>query len=173
MDDATTTARPTGPDKPLDGRALIEALKAGGPQAPRVLIERFQGVLFGLCLRMMGHRHDAEDVLQDALLHALRGIDRSDNTRPFRPWLLRIAANRSGSASTDGCAVLGVRGLSGVDGSGRARNRASAALDGSIADPLGGCRAGGGRLDGSGRIPEQRSAGPTTAASRPCLPSAG
>jgi RNA polymerase sigma-70 factor (ECF subfamily) len=98
MTDATTTARPPEPDQPMDDLALIEALKAGDPQAPRLLIERFQGVLFGLCLRMMGHRQDAEDVLQDVLLRALRGIGRFDSNRPLRPWLLGIAANRCRTA---------------------------------------------------------------------------
>src|SRR5215470_2911121 len=82
----------------MDDRALIEALRSGDPQAPRLLVERFQGVVFGLCLRMMGHRHDAEDVMQEAFLRALRGISGFDAARPLRPWLLGIAANRCRTA---------------------------------------------------------------------------
>src|SRR5947208_12025859 len=82
----------------MDDRALIEALRSGDPQAPRLLIERFQGVVFGLCLRMMGHRHDAEDVSQEAFLRALRGVAGFDGDRPLRPWLLGIAANRCRTA---------------------------------------------------------------------------
>ena len=51
-----------------DDRALVEALCAGDPLAPAELVERFHGVVFGLCYRMMGHRHDAEDVAQEALV---------------------------------------------------------------------------------------------------------
>lgn len=82
----------------MDDRALIEALRSGDHQAPCLLIERFQGVVFGLCLRMMGHRHDAEDVMQETFVRALRGIAGFDAERPVRPWLLGIAANRCRTA---------------------------------------------------------------------------
>jgi RNA polymerase sigma-70 factor (ECF subfamily) len=82
----------------MDDRALVEALQAGDPAASRLLVERFQGLLFGLCLRMMGHRQDAEDVLQETLLRALRGVRGFDRDRPLRPWLLGIAANRCRTA---------------------------------------------------------------------------
>jgi RNA polymerase sigma factor (sigma-70 family) len=82
----------------MDDRELVEALRSGDPQAPRLLIERFQGVVFGLCLRMMGHRHDAEDVMQETFLRALRAIAGFDGDRPLRPWLLGIAANRCRTA---------------------------------------------------------------------------
>ncbi len=93
-----TTTRTSGEGEPMDDRALVEALQAGDPQAPRLLVERFQGLLFGLCLRMMGHRHDAEDVLQDTFLRALRSVKGFERDRPLRPWLLGIAANRCRTA---------------------------------------------------------------------------
>jgi RNA polymerase sigma-70 factor (ECF subfamily) len=82
----------------MDDLALVEALRSGDPQAPRLLVERFQGVVFALCLRMMGHRQDAEDVMQETFLRALRGLPGFDGTRPLRPWLLGIAANRCRTA---------------------------------------------------------------------------
>jgi RNA polymerase sigma-70 factor (ECF subfamily) len=93
-----TTTRTAGEGEAMDDRALVEALRSGDPQAPRVLIERFQGVVFGLCVRMMGHRHDAEDVVQEVFLRALRSVSGFDGTRPLRPWLLGIAANRCRTA---------------------------------------------------------------------------
>jgi RNA polymerase sigma factor (sigma-70 family) len=85
-------------EMPMDDPALVEALRSGDPQAPRLLIERFQGVVFGLCYRMMSHRQDAEDVAQETFLRALRAIAGFDSTRPLRPWLLEIAANRCRTA---------------------------------------------------------------------------
>jgi RNA polymerase sigma factor (sigma-70 family) len=81
-----------------DDPSLVEALRAGDPLAPAELVERFHGIVFGLCFRMMGHRHDAEDVAQETLLRALRGIAGFDGSRPLRPWLLGIAANRCRTA---------------------------------------------------------------------------
>jgi RNA polymerase sigma factor (sigma-70 family) len=91
----------TGESSPLtlrDDPSLVEALRAGDPLAPAELVERFHGIVFGLCFRMMGHRHDAEDVAQETLLRALRGIAGFDGSRPLRPWLLGIAANRCRTA---------------------------------------------------------------------------
>ena len=82
----------------MDDPALVEALRAGDPQAPRLLIERYQGVVFGLCYRMLSHRQDAEDVAQETFLRALRAIAGFDTARPLRPWLLEIAANRCRTA---------------------------------------------------------------------------
>src|SRR3954451_1911137 len=96
MSDPLKTARTSG--EAMDDRALVEALRAGDARAPRLLIERFQGVLFGVCLRMMGHRQDAEDVLQEVFLRALRAVSGFDGNRPLRPWLLGIAANRCRTA---------------------------------------------------------------------------
>lgn len=81
-----------------EDRALVEALRAGDPLAPGELVGRYHGVVFGLCLRMLGHRHDAEDVAQESLVRALRGIAGFDGSRPLRPWLLGIAANRCRTA---------------------------------------------------------------------------
>jgi RNA polymerase sigma-70 factor (ECF subfamily) len=90
---APETHVPTGED-----RALVEALRAGDPRAPRVLVERLENVVFALCLRMMGNRHDAEDVMQETFLRALRGVSGFDGQRPLRPWVLGIAANRCRTA---------------------------------------------------------------------------
>jgi RNA polymerase sigma factor (sigma-70 family) len=85
-------------EMPMDDAALVEALRSGDPQAPRLLIERFQGMVFGLCFRMMNHQQDAEDVVQETFVRALRSMARFDSNRPIRPWLLEIAANRCRTA---------------------------------------------------------------------------
>jgi RNA polymerase sigma-70 factor (ECF subfamily) len=96
----TTDPRPAGrtSEMPMDDPALVEALQSGDPQAPRLLIERYQGVVFGLCYRMMNHRQDAEDVAQEAFVRAFRAMATFDAARPIRPWLLEIAANRCRTA---------------------------------------------------------------------------
>ena len=81
-----------------DDRDLVDALRAGDPSAPGRLLDRYQGAVLGLCLRMLGHRHDAEDVVQETFLRALRGVRGFDGGRPLRPWLLGIAVNRCRTA---------------------------------------------------------------------------
>lgn len=46
------------------------------------------------CARMTGSAMDGEDVMQEAVFEAYRKLDRFDDTRPFGPWLFRIAHNR-------------------------------------------------------------------------------
>jgi RNA polymerase sigma-70 factor (ECF subfamily) len=77
---------------------LVRALKSGDVDAPRRLVEQYQSLLFSMCMRMLNHRQDAEDVLQDTFVRALRGIRGFDENRPLRPWLLGIAANRCRTA---------------------------------------------------------------------------
>ena len=46
----------------------------------RALIERFQSEVFGLCVRLLTHRHDAEDVTQETFLRVFRSLRRWDAT---------------------------------------------------------------------------------------------
>jgi RNA polymerase sigma-70 factor (ECF subfamily) len=47
------------------------------------------------CARMTGSVMDGEDVVQEALFEAYRKLDQFDESRPLKPWLFRIAHNRS------------------------------------------------------------------------------
>jgi RNA polymerase sigma-70 factor (ECF subfamily) len=73
---------------------LVRRSLSGDQSAMTALVGRFGGQVFGLCYRMLGCRQDAEDVVQEAFLRALRNLSRWDPQRPFEPWLLAIAGNR-------------------------------------------------------------------------------
>jgi RNA polymerase sigma factor (sigma-70 family) len=77
-----------------DDAALVGRCLKGHADAMRQLIERFQAEVFGLCVRLLTHRQDAEDVTQETLLRVFRSLNRWDPTRPLRPWVLGIAVNR-------------------------------------------------------------------------------
>ena len=49
--------------------------------------------LYGYCLRLCGRQPDAEDLLQETLLHGLRAQDRLRDADRVRPWLFTIATN--------------------------------------------------------------------------------
>ena len=80
-------------DAPLVRRCL-----AGDPAAARELVERFQSDVYGLCVRLLGHRHDAEDVTQEVFLRVFRSLGRWDEARPLKPWVLGITVNRCRTA---------------------------------------------------------------------------
>jgi RNA polymerase sigma-70 factor (ECF subfamily) len=60
----------------------------------QALVERFQAEVYGLCVRLLSHRHDAEDVTQEVFLRIFRSLRRWDPTRPLKPWIMSIAINR-------------------------------------------------------------------------------
>jgi RNA polymerase sigma-70 factor (ECF subfamily) len=77
-----------------DDVTLVRRCLRDDPDAVRALVERFQAEVFGLCVRLLHHRHDAEDVAQEVFLRVFRSLRRWDATRPLRPWVLGIAVNR-------------------------------------------------------------------------------
>jgi RNA polymerase sigma-70 factor (ECF subfamily) len=50
---------------------------------------------FVLAHRLLGHKEDAEDLVQDAFVAAIQNIDRFDTRRTFGPWMMRIVFNRA------------------------------------------------------------------------------
>lgn len=72
---------------------LVSGCLAGRNTSLVAFVELHQGAIFGLCLRMLRHRHDAEDVTQEVFTRAFRSLKGWDPTRPLRPWLLAIAGN--------------------------------------------------------------------------------
>jgi RNA polymerase sigma-70 factor (ECF subfamily) len=77
-----------------DDASLVRRCLRNEPAAVRALVERFQGEVFGLCVRLLGHRHDAEDVTQEVFLRVFRSLRRWDGRRPLKPWLMGITVNR-------------------------------------------------------------------------------
>jgi RNA polymerase sigma-70 factor, ECF subfamily len=77
--------------------ALLAAHLRGDPRAFGELVARHERRIFGLCLRILGNREDAEDATQEAFLAALRKASSFRKAAAFSTWLYRIAVN----AATD------------------------------------------------------------------------
>jgi RNA polymerase sigma-70 factor (ECF subfamily) len=73
---------------------LVRRCLRGDGRAVAALVERFQPEVFGLCVRLLHHRHDAEDVTQEVFLRVFRSLTRWDSARPLRPWIMGITVNR-------------------------------------------------------------------------------
>lgn len=73
---------------------LLALARGGDGDAFRALVEPFRRELQVHCYRILGSVQDAEDVLQETLLAAWRGIDSYEGRASVRTWLYRIATNR-------------------------------------------------------------------------------
>ncbi len=71
----------------------IGQCKEGHRDAFRHLVERYKDVLFGTAVLMTGNRAVSEEIVQEALLSAWRGIGGFKSGRPFKPWVVRILVN--------------------------------------------------------------------------------
>jgi RNA polymerase sigma-70 factor (ECF subfamily) len=73
---------------------LVARIRAGDRSAFDGLVHAYMRQAFQLAYRVVGHREDAEDLVQEAFLAAYQYLDSYDAERPFGPWLMRIVLNR-------------------------------------------------------------------------------
>ena len=74
---------------------LIELTRKGQQAAFEVLVSRYHARLLAFCRHMLHSREDAEDVLQEVFAAAFNAIMADSREINARPWLYRIARNRS------------------------------------------------------------------------------
>jgi RNA polymerase sigma-70 factor (TIGR02960 family) len=77
------------------GTDLLSLARAGDEDAFGELVASYRHELLVHCYRILGSLQDAEDVLQETLLSAWRGLDGFEERSSVRTWLYRIATNRS------------------------------------------------------------------------------
>jgi len=73
----------------------LEALKAGDRAEYARLVEAYYPMIYRLALKMLNNPQDAEDILQETFLKALRGIRNFDGRSSLSTWLYRIATNEA------------------------------------------------------------------------------
>ncbi len=73
----------------------IRQLKNGDQNAFAEIVEFYKDKVFQICYRMLGNRHEAEDIAQEAFIRAYVNIHSYDLNKKFSTWLYRIATNLS------------------------------------------------------------------------------
>ncbi len=76
----------------LDESSLVYSAQHGDLEAFNLLVDRYQGLLFRIALRMLGDEDDAADAAQLAWISAFRNLNgfRGGN---LRTWLARVVVN--------------------------------------------------------------------------------
>jgi len=80
-------------DVDLDAELVARWREDGDTAAFSILVERHQRRVFGLMVRMLGNREDAEDASQDAFLSLYRHGKRFRGESRFSTFVYRVAAN--------------------------------------------------------------------------------
>ena len=101
--------------KQLTDAELLARYGKGNEDAFRELISRYKNGLYAFLKRFLTRQDLIDDVFQETFLQLFNSRDSFDMTRPLRPWLFTIAANKAKDAL-------------------RKRQRKSAMSIGSIAD---------------------------------------
>jgi RNA polymerase sigma factor (sigma-70 family) len=74
---------------------LVALTRRGNQAAYEALVGRYQSRLLAFCRHMLSSREDAEDVLQEVFAAAFNAMIADERPLNVRPWLYRIARNRS------------------------------------------------------------------------------
>ena len=71
----------------------IKQVLKGDQNAYGEIVELYKDKIFQLCYRMLGNRHEAEDVAQEAFIRAYINIQSFNQGKKFSSWIYRIATN--------------------------------------------------------------------------------
>ena len=86
-------AHPEASRAPSDA-AVVERARSGDHEAFRVLVERYQGRLYRLALRVLRDEEQARDAVQEAFLKMYRSLDRFEGRSSIYTWMYRLVMNQ-------------------------------------------------------------------------------
>jgi len=83
------------PDDHAADAELVRRIAAGDHDAFRLLMRRYNQILYRTARSILKDDAEAEDAVQEAYLHAYRGIDKFRGDARLSTWLVRIVINES------------------------------------------------------------------------------
>jgi RNA polymerase sigma-70 factor (ECF subfamily) len=73
--------------------SLVQLARGGDRSAREELFRRHWGVAYRVAYRLLGHKQDALDAVQDGLLKAVTYLDDFQGRSGFQTWLMRIVTH--------------------------------------------------------------------------------
>jgi RNA polymerase sigma-70 factor (ECF subfamily) len=82
---------------PPDAELITQAV-TGDTRAFRQLVERYTPIVYNFVYRMTQNAELSDDMTQEVFVKVFKNLTSFEASRPFKPWLLRIASNTTVSA---------------------------------------------------------------------------
>jgi RNA polymerase sigma-70 factor, ECF subfamily len=76
-----------------DDEGLTAALRRGEPDAFATLVDRHSGAMIRVAMAYVPSRETAEEVVQEAWIGVIRGIESFEGRSSLKTWILRIVVN--------------------------------------------------------------------------------
>jgi RNA polymerase sigma-70 factor (ECF subfamily) len=73
----------------------IEMILRGNPDKYRVLVEKYQTMIFRTCMGFLHNSDDADDLTQEVFIQAYQSLNKFKGEAAFSTWIYRIAVNAS------------------------------------------------------------------------------
>jgi len=76
-------------------KELVEKSKKGDRNAQFQLYKLYVNAMYNVCMRLVGSKEDAEDILQDSFVKAFKNLHSFRYESTFGSWLKKIVVNKS------------------------------------------------------------------------------
>jgi RNA polymerase sigma-70 factor (ECF subfamily) len=73
----------------------LKKLQSGDTEELTKMVQQYSGPIYRVALRMLNDQAEAEDVLQETFITALRSLENFEGRSNLSTWLYRIAVNES------------------------------------------------------------------------------
>ena len=77
----------------MDELRLLEAHRAGDPEALATLLRSYQGRIYSICYRMLRDGEEASDLTQDSIVKVIQGLPSYDGRAKLSTWIIRVTMN--------------------------------------------------------------------------------
>jgi RNA polymerase sigma factor (sigma-70 family) len=74
---------------------IIQACRRNEPSGQKALYEKFSALLYGVCLRYVRDRQDAEDVLMEGFMKIFSNLHQYSGEGSFEGWMRSIMVNQA------------------------------------------------------------------------------
>ncbi|OFZ09342.1 MAG: hypothetical protein A3D92_04480 [Bacteroidetes bacterium RIFCSPHIGHO2_02_FULL_44_7] len=79
----------------LDDQSVLELARRNPDRAFHYLVENYSGMIYNVCLNLVLHREDAEDLTQEVFTAAYTSLENFEGKSKVSTWLYSIALNKS------------------------------------------------------------------------------